>query len=55
MDAPFALAFSNIEAHVLGPTMPSTSSPAESWYLRTAASVCGPKMPSDGRPSFFWT
>ena len=51
MAAPFAPAFANSDDHVLGPTMPSTSRPAESWYLRTAASVWGPKMPSDATPS----
>ncbi len=54
-DAPLAPACSNSEDHVLGPTMPSTSRPAESWYLRTAASVCGPKMPSEATPSLVCT
>ena len=54
-EAPLAPACSNSEDHVLRPTMPSTSSPAESWYLRTAASVCGPKMPSDTTPSSLCT
>ena len=52
---PLAPASANSEDHVLGPTMPSTSRPAESWYLRTAASVCGPKMPSEATPSLVCT
>ena len=37
-------------AHVAGPTIPSTVSPAPCWNCSTAVSSCGPKTPSTVSP-----